>query len=422
MAVYDDKTSGIIKAGDRDNCFIISNVKSRTEAVFKASYIVASSVRVSGKITALFDLIVLGDVEADDIEVKGKFICMGDCTVENSIIVQDKMFVKQVKAKNIEVHDQITAQEIDVDVIKADGNIIVGQTLATEELAFSEQNILCGETAYGAGQISANSIITVEELDMDDGEDAVVEPYKIVFEGKKSERNFDYGKKYIDKNDYESYFSDLLTDCDDMTKYNIVRWGRALREIEKTINKGETDCFDIGLLLTLTEIAHSTYFKGWNKIFSWWTILLDRFNKIANKEGLGVERTLSISDFAVNTRVRHDRYGVGRVTGLRKSGETMMDVLFDNGKTVSFKLDIAIKFFSLEVKSEYTPEELISRLHIEAMEYGEWLAYLSVMETYDQMYSKKLCDIINDLLYSKSGLKTKFILDRIKENGWTDNE
>ena len=129
-----------------------------------------------------------------------------------------------------------------------------------------------------------------------------------------------------------------------------------------------------------------------------------------------------MSDFAINTRVRHDKYGAGRVTGLRKSGETMMDVLFDNGKTISFKLDIAIKFFSLEVKSEYTPEELISRLHIKAMEYGEWLAYLNVMETYDHMYSKKLCDIINDLLYSKIGLKTKFILDRIKENGWADNE
>ena len=76
----------------------------------------------------------------------------------------------------------------------------------------------------------------------------------------------------------------------------------------------------------------------------------------------------------------------------------------------------------MEIKSEYTPEELISKLHIEAMEYGEWLAYLNVMETYDHMYSKKLCDIINDLLYSKIGLKTKFILDRIKENGWADNE
>ena len=421
MAVYDDKTSGIIKAGDRDNCFIISNVKSRTEAVFKASYIVASSMRVSGKITALFDLIVLGDVEADDIEVKGKFICMGDCTVENSIIVQDKMFVKQVKAKNIEVHDQITAQEIDVDVIKADGNIIVGQTLATEELAFSEQNILCGETAYGAGQISANSIITVEELDMDDGEDAVVEPNKIVFEGKKSERNFDYGKKYIDKNDYEAYFTDLWAECDDVMQYNIVRWRRALSEVEKIVKGKELECFDLGLLLTLTEINFSSYFKGWDTISQWWNRLFKHFDSIANGEGLGVEKKISMADFTINQRVRHDKYGTGKVTGTRKaSGETMADILFDGGKTISFKLDIAIKFFSLEKESKYTPEELKEKLFIAPIEYGEWLAFLSIMEMYDHMSSPNLNKILNDLLYSKIGLKTKFIEERIKDNGWNE--
>ena len=421
MAVYDDKTSGIIKAGDRDNCFIISNVKSRTEAVFKASYIVASSLRISGKITALFDLIVLGDVEADDIEVKGKFICMGDCTVENSIIVQDKMFAKQVKAKNIEVHDQITAQEIDVDVIKADGNIIVGQTLATEELAFSEQNILCGETAYGAGKISANSIITVEELDMDDGVDAVVNPNIIVFEGQNVKSGFDFGKKHIDKNDYEAYFSDLWVDCDDVMQYNIVRWRRALSEVEKIVKGKELECFDLGLLLTLTEINFSSYFKGWDTISQWWNSLFKHFNSIANGEGLGVEKKISMADFTINQRVRHDKYGTGKVTGTRKaSGETMADIMFDGGKTKSFKLDIAIKFFSLEKESKYTPEELIEKLFIAPIEYGEWLAFLSIMEMYDNMYSPNLNKILNDLLYSKIGLKTKFIEERIKDNGWNE--
>ena len=421
MAVYDDKTSGIIKAGDRDNCFIISNVKSRTEAVFKASYIVASSMRISGKITALFDLIVLGDVEADDIEVKGKFICMGDCTVENSIIVQDKMFAKQVKAKNIEVHDQITAQEIDVDVIKADGNIIVGQTLATEELAFSEQNILCGETAYGAGQISANSIITVEELDMDDGVDAVVNPNIIIFEGQNVKSGFDFGKKHIDKNDYEAYFSDLWVDCDDVMQYNIVRWRRALSEVEKIVKGKELECFDLGLLLTLTEINFSSYFKGWDTISQWWNSLFKHFNSIANGEGLGVEKKISMADFTINQRVRHDKYGTGKVTGTRKaSGETMADIMFDGGKTISFKLDIAIKFFSLEKESKYTPEELKEKLFIAPIEYGEWLAFLSIMEMYDHMYSPNLNKILNDLLYSKIGLKTKFIEERIKDNGWNE--
>ena len=366
-------------------------------------------------------LFVLGDVEADDIEVKGKFICMGDCTVENSIIVQDKMFVKQVKAKNIEVHDQITAQEIDVDVIKADGNIIVGQTLATEELAFSEQNILCGETAYGAGQISANSIITVEELDMDDGEDAVVEPNKIVFEGKKSERNFDYGKKYIDKNDYEAYFTDLWAECDDVMQYNIVRWRRALSEVEKIVKGKELECFDLGLLLTLTEINFSSYFKGWDTISQWWNRLFKHFDSIANGEGLGVEKKISMADFTINQRVRHDKYGTGKVTGTRKaSGETMADIMFDGGKTISFKLDIAIKFFSLEKESKYTPEELKEKLFIAPIEYGEWLAFLSIMEMYDHMYSPNLNKILNDLLYSKIGLKTKFIEERIKDNGWNE--
>lgn len=421
MAVYDDKTSGIIKAGDRDNCFIISNVKSRTEAVFKASYIVASSMRISGKITALFDLIVLGDVEADDIEVKGKFICMGDCTVENSIIVQDKMFAKQVKAKNIEVHDQITAQEIDVDVIKADGNIIVGQTLATEELAFSEQNILCGETAYGAGKISANSIITVEELDMDDGVDAVVNPNIIIFEGQNVKSGFDFGKKHIDKNDYEAYFSDLWVDCDDVMQYDIVRWRRALSEVEKIVKGKELECFDLGLLLTLTEINFSSYFKGWDTISQWWNSLFKHFNSIANGEGLGVEKKISMADFTINQRVRHDKYGTGKVTGTRKaSGETMADIMFDGGKTISFKLDIAIKFFSLEKESKYTPEELKEKLFIAPIEYGEWLAFLSIMEMYDHMYSPNLNKILNDLLYSKIGLKTKFIEERIKDNGWNE--
>ena len=75
MAIYDDKTQGIIKSG---NYFFINAIKSRTEAIFKASYIVGSSLHIDGKITASFDLIIVGDVEAEDIDIKGSFICLGD--------------------------------------------------------------------------------------------------------------------------------------------------------------------------------------------------------------------------------------------------------------------------------------------------------------------------------------------------------
>ncbi len=417
MAIYDDKTAGIIKA---DEYFIINEVKSRTDAVFKASYLVASNLRVSGKITALFDLIVVGDVSAEDIDVKGKFICLGDCTVRNSIVVQDKMSVQQVKAQTIEVHDEIIAQEIDVDNMKADGNIIVGQTLATEELAYSEQNILCGDTAYGAGEISARSIITVNELDMDNGVDAAVNPNIIVFEEKKEASVTPQGGNYAVKNDYESYFNELWVEGDEILKDKIFRWRRALKETEELLAQAEStfSCFDVGLLLTLTEIANSNYFDEWFEIEAWWKNLLAHFNNIAEGNLIGLKKNLTIDDFAVNLRIKHVTFGTGTVSAVRGGG--MVDILFDSGKRSSFQLGIALKFFSLEEINAVTSEQLRAQLFVEPMEFSEWLAYLNVLELYAHVFSPKLLTILEELLYAKMGLKPKFVAERIKENGWDD--
>lgn len=418
MAIYDDKTLDVIKAGDRENCFIISNVSSHSEAIFKASYIVASSLRVSGKITALFDLIVLGAVEAEDIDVKGKFICIGDCSVENSIIVQDKMFVKSVKAKNIEVHDQIIAQEIEVDEIRADGNIMVGQTLATEKLAFSDQNIMCGETAYGAGRIAANSIITVEPLDMDEGDAAVVESNIIAHNIKQESNHLDINLNFLTNNDYESYLLELLNNADECLTNKFIRWERCLNETKDIIENCESICLDLGLLLTLTEIVYSSYFKDWELIASWWKKILNNFNSIANGELIDKQNKMSESDFIVNKRVVHKKFGVGTITNLSYSGGTLVTVLFDSGERILFRLDMAMDFFSFEKGPNYLNEDIKAKLFLDPIDYNEWISFVSVVENNGHMFCANLINILNDLLYAKIGLKSKFIADRLKENGW----
>ena len=418
MAVYDDKTPGIIKSG---NYSMISSVKSRTEAVFKASYIVASGIQVEGKITALFDLIVIGDVVAHDIDVKGKFVCLGNCQVGNSVTVQDKLFVKEISAKSIEVHDDITAQEIDVDVLRADGNVIVGQTLATEELAYSEQNILCGETAYGAGRISAHAIITGEELDMDDGEDAVVDPNKIVFDDNSGNQKSVNGKKYAEKNDFESYLGELFDNCgmDDIKQYTVVRWLRILKkvcEVEQQIN---FECYDVGLVLGLTEIRFSEYFSGWETIAKWQKDFLEKFNKMANGESVSQETKLTVKTLSVGQRLVHSTYGIGSIVDIKKKDKTLVEVLFDSGKKLSFQMEIALKFFSRA--DAPTAEEIISKLYIKPEEFEEWANYIQILEVYGHMFSPKLNECAMDLLCSKIGVKSKFVLDRIKENGWSDD-
>lgn len=480
MAVYDDKTSGIIKAGDGDNCFIISNVKSRTEAIFKASYIVASSMHVSGKITALFDLIVLGDVEADDIEVKGKFVCLGDCTVENSIIVQDKMFVKQVKAKNIEVHDQITAQEIDVDVIKADGNIIVGQTLATEELAFSGQNMLCGETVFGRGEVSAYKIITGEDPDLDFGEDAIINPNKIEFKKSNSLETL-YSEEDVKNNNFLDYIDKLKKASNQiLQKEMFSRWEKTLCEVEELLKNDVFPILDLKVLLVLREIVLSDYFKEWNLINEWYLEIATYFeklmdgtlpldNQIQTLENVRVGQKLkhaidgeciveSVSKkhyvqgeilfdsgikkefkkdllkkttdekeirrinffggLELNQRIKDTTYGKGIVTKYNKSKSTLVSVVFANTQTKSYDLELAKYFFTIVQEPIMTAERIQAKLFLNVNSYVEWITYVNILHSSKKEFNKKLYSKVMDMLYAKIGVKSKFIEDRIKENGW----
>ena len=127
MQVYDDKTSTAITSGTH---LLVPLVQSYEDVTFKASYIVSSALSCKGKITALFDLIVFGDVSADEIDVKGRFICMGHCNTSGAIVVQNDMWCEDVRAASITCHDRIVAQSIDANILFADGSIIIdGQIL-----------------------------------------------------------------------------------------------------------------------------------------------------------------------------------------------------------------------------------------------------------------------------------------------------
>lgn len=418
MATYDDKTQGIVKSG---NYFFINSIKSRTEAIFKASYIVGSNLQIEGKITALFDLIVVGNIYAHDIEVKGNLICLGNCTVINSITVQGKLFAKSVRAKTIEVHDEITAQEVDVNFLNVDGNIMVGKTLAVENSVDCGQKIMCGETAYGAGTLSAYEIITGEELDMDDGFKSVLEPCRIQTVEVKGHEIGMLGKKFAIRNDYNSFLTELKKVNNVSLDGSINRWKRTLDEVSDIVKQHKFACYDIGILLSLVEISNSIYFSGWEKIEQWQQYIFDKFNKIANGEELEEPTPLTLDSLAVDQRVRSKIYGLGTIKKLSKIPHIKATVAFDTGKEADFQMDIAIKHFSSVEDDILSPEKRLEMLFIKPKEYGEWLAYLNVLRTYGNKFNKNLYNISIDLLYSIIGIKSKFIMERLKENGWKDN-
>ena len=422
MITYDDKSQGAISVGKKNNSFIIGNIEDNGEVVFKASYIVASDLTVTGKIIALFDLIVLGDVKAYNIDVKGKFVCLGNCNVEESLIVNGKIIAQDIKAKIVESHEQVVAQKIDVKTIKTEGNILVGQILAIEDLAYSEQNILCGETAYGAGRISASCITTVEELDLDKGIDAVVNPNKISFDKKNSLSSFDFGREYIAKNDFNAYLKELKDTTDQQLLNSLKRWQNALNQTAELFKDREPkhlDCYDLGLLLTLTEISQSIYFKGWTKIQDWNSRIQSHFERLISADSSDIDIPMSITDFKIGKRVVHKNFGSGQIVSINN---LRFVVLFDTGAQREFGLMVGRKFFSAERERIGNINEIIERLYINPMGYGEWIAFISILKLYGSLYTEKLVEIIEDLLYSKIGLKTKFVKDIIQNNGWCKDE
>lgn len=292
MTIYDDKTKGAIDSGGR---FILPSFKPCAEVTFKASYVVASNIKCDGKVTALFDLIVLGDIEAAELDIKGKFVCFGKCDVSGTILVQNEIWVDDVRAERIEAHDRIVAQEIDGGTILADGSIVVGKILAVEKLAKSKKFILCGETAYGAGKVAANIIITGDPLDLDGGEEAVISPSTYRPSTKQPQPPssitaatepvdlITYGEaEYAPLGNFRGYL-DFLTSvsCDDESKAKFARWRYVISEAEATCQNGISEYTNIAMVIWLAEIAGSVYFKNWGMINDLFATFKKHFKDLA---------------------------------------------------------------------------------------------------------------------------------------------
>lgn len=355
MTTYDDKTKGVIESGRR---FILPSFKPCDEATFKASYIVASNVKCNGKITALFDLIVLGDIEATELDIKGRFVCLGSCEVSGSIVVQNEIWVNDIRASNIETHDRIVAQDIDGGTIVADGSIIVGKILAVEKIAKSEKNILCGETAYGAGKVAANTVITGEPLDLDDGEEAVVSPNMYRPSAAQSQTLTSAAAtaetvdlisrgemEYAPLGNFRDYLDFLISDsCDDECKVKFAHWRNVICEAETVCQSRIVEYKNVAMTIWLSEIVGSAYFKNWDKIG-------DLFNAFENH---------------FKSLIQRDRNAVLCSIG----------------------------------------------------SYKECIEALAVLSRYGTLIDDAVYNMAFELVISNLGLKAKFVSERLKEKGW----
>lgn len=423
MAVYDDKTSNTICSGTQ---ILIPSCQESEDITFKASYIVSSDLNCHGKVVALFDLVVFGDFHADEIDVKGRFICMGHCVVSGAIVVQNDMWCEDVQAASITCHDRIVAQSIDANTIFADGSIIIGKTLAVENKAQTYQNIICGETAYGAGKVIASSILTVEPLDLDDGEEALASPFQYSPKTQ-SESVIEISSesaKYEKDNDFAGYISALIKNSKESVQKQLKKYLTVLKAVELAVPLSVSEFRDAALLIWLIEISNSDYFKGWKTISEWTETVLVHFQNVAEGKIAGPMQSKPAEKLLKGYTVSHTKYGVGIVEDIVSSGtgshssKTAL-IKFDDYGVKKFPIPDALKhFLVLSETSVYSIDEIKGSMTCDINDYKEWLIAQEIINENKGLLGDNLYNAIFELLIEKIGLKAKFVEDRFKEKGW----
>ena len=421
MVVYDDKTSNAITSGTQ---MLIPSCQDSEDVTFKASYIVSSDLNCQGKVTALFDLVVFGDVHADEIDVKGRFICMGHCVVSGAIVVQNDMWCEDVRATAITCHDRIVAQSIDADSIFADGSIIIGKTLAIEKKAQTNQNVICGETAYGAGKIIASSILTVEPLDLDDGEEALESPFQYSPKTQSTIQISAESAKYEKDNDYAGYIAALIKNSEEPVQKQLKKYLTVLKAVEMAAPSSVSEFRDAALLIWLVEMSNSDYFKGWNTISEWTETVLTHFQNVAEGKITGSTQGKPAEKLLKGYTVSHTKYGIGTVEDIVSSGtgthsSKMAMINFEEYGVKKFPIPDALKYFLvLSETSICSSEEIKGSMTCDINDYQEWLTALEIINENKELFGDNLHNAIFELLIEKIGLKAKFVEDRFKEKGW----
>lgn len=411
---YDERNDEVIAVR---KVLILANVKEEEDIVFKASFIIANDISCDGTVTALFDLIVIGNIHCKKLDVKGTLICLGRCNVTEDLIVQNELWANEVWTSSLVCHERVVVQGMDADVIKVDGNIIVGKTLSIAERAETLQNIICGETAFGAGKLVARTIVTAEELDMDDGEESIESPY--VFKPNSQGMPADDGlDEYISKNDYKGFIVKTRTLAGEDEYGAIDRASGVFEIMEECYPDHLADLNDVSLILWLIEMTNSPYFSKWPQISEWFSTVKEHFDAIIH--GNADDNLSTPSQLNKGYVVRHDRYGRGIVKNLvRENGNTYVTISFDEAGEKKFPMPQSLKFFKLISEEENgATNPATNMLECKISGYEEFLCALTIVYASKDLIGDDLCKIIYDMLLSYIGLKYKYIQDRFVEKGW----
>ena len=152
-----DSSDNIIGSKNVLGAFITGDV-----VIFNESYIVVGNETSAKKISATYDLTVIGNITIDEIVVNGKLTVLGNIsakriTCENTFICQG-----HIEADDIYVGADIIADSIKCGKFSCEGNALIKTTIDIDQSMKTEKMLVACEGIMGEGSFSAPNAIAKE--------------------------------------------------------------------------------------------------------------------------------------------------------------------------------------------------------------------------------------------------------------------
>lgn len=145
---------------------ITEAVQCDKQLVFNESYTVVGRILKAPSIYASYDLTVIGDIEADEIKIRGNLFVVGNIKAGSISCLKSIICNGNIDAGKI-FGDEITAENINCHNLSCNGNVIVRSVIDVQESIKVDKSVLTGEGILGSGQFSAKNAVAAEYFEFD---------------------------------------------------------------------------------------------------------------------------------------------------------------------------------------------------------------------------------------------------------------
>lgn len=145
---------------------IITGNRIETTTVFDESFTVVGNIKIDGNVVAIYDLNVIGDVDADRIDVKKSLTVRGDITCRKIVCNEGLVCTGRIRCEELCSGSDVVAESVEAESVHCE-NLMVRTTAEFEEEADVDNSIIAGEGIISQGDIKSSYIYAIDYIECD---------------------------------------------------------------------------------------------------------------------------------------------------------------------------------------------------------------------------------------------------------------